>query len=208
MQTPSGRRIAPATQPDMKYVAERRWRRTLSDSHRGINWRQVGLLKRTDKIDTHHLLLVAEAAIVLGDRWTEQQKAELFHVPVQGGISSTSRLREAIRTYEYWGLSAGRGADHLDLLTWAMMNLAPPWHALAEAPRWEEVHPDEVFDFVEGYIRHHMTWPPVGVLRTRFGRVTNHRPAGDIPGQMDLSDEAVPLDENDELGYDFDRPEL
>lgn len=148
----------------------------------GIDWRQIGLIERSDKIDTRRMLLVAEAAQRLAGDYSLEQLAELLAVPVQGGVSAEARLQEALSVATFWppGM-VGEAA-----------RLGAPWHALVEPARWPDISADEAEVFVVAHIDRWQRWPSVGSTRRRFGRVTNHRPAGDTEGQAVLAVDEVP----------------
>lgn len=146
----------------------------------GIDWRQIGLVRRSDQIDTRRMLMVAEAASRLADAYSVEQLAELFAVPVQGGVSAEARMREALSVFIFWP----------DRLLAAAAEYGAPWHALVEPARWDDISHADAAAFVDNHIDRWQRWPSVGSTRRRFGRVTNHRPAGDVEGQETLGVEA------------------
>jgi hypothetical protein len=156
-------------------------------------WKQLGLIKRSEKIDTPHMLLLADAMerLHIHAGYSLEQCAEIFNVPVQGGVSPATRLREAQRVVEYW-------TD--DLLTTALLFNAP-WHGLTEPPQWEtptREYPEptsrlDVFDMVDQYIESTGKWPDIGLVRRSFGRRDNHPLPGDQEGQDSLFIGQVPL---------------
>jgi hypothetical protein len=148
----------------------------------GIDWRQIGLVRRSDQIDTRRMLLVAEAAEYLAEFYTLEQLAELFVVPVQGGVSAEARLREALSVVAFWRPRMLAEAARL----------GAPWHALVEPARWDDVAVADAQAFVDNHIARWQRWPSVGSTRRRFGRVTNHRPAGDTEGQGALAIDEAP----------------
>lgn len=148
----------------------------------GIDWRQIGLVRRSDQIDTRRMLLIAEAAGLLDGLYSLEQLAELFAVPVQGGVSAEARLREALSVSTFWRPRMLAEAARL----------GAPWHALVEPARWDDVAIADAQAFVDNHIARWQRWPSVGSTRRRFGRVTNHRTPGDVLGQEVLAVDEAP----------------
>jgi hypothetical protein len=141
-----------------------------------INWQQMSLVRRTDKVNTRRMLLIADARERLGWQYSDDQVVELFDVPSQGNVTPYDRLREAVTVHAYW-------PEHLLM---AAVEFDAPWHALTEAPRWDDVDKATVVAFVEDYLRRRQRWPDVGDIRRVGGRAPNPPRAGESPDQTSL----------------------
>lgn len=145
-----------------------------------LDWRQQPLVRRCERVDTTHMLLVADAYQYLKDRYHDEQIAELLVVPIQGGVTAVDRLREAVRVTEYWS----------DSFLMKAMDSDSAWNALAEPPRWIDVDRTVVHDFVRAWVDRHGRWPKIDDLRRRFGRKpTNVVPGSNYEGQETLLSE-------------------
>lgn len=142
-----------------------------------IDWRQMSLVRRTDRVNTSRMLLIADARDRLGYQYTDEQVVELFDVPSQGGVTPFDRLREAMAAHAYW---PG------DLLI-AAVEYDAPWHGLTEAPRWADVDKTTIVEFVRDHIGRKGRWPDVGDIRRVGGRAPNHPRAGEQDDQTTLS---------------------
>lgn len=113
---------------------------------------------RSEKIDTRQVLL--------------------GHLGYANGTELARRRREREAVLAYWprGLLDGIVGE---------VYVAPPWTLLQRPTTWQE-DPDEVVEFVEEFVAAHRHWPRLDDLMKRFGRVSNHRSAGEVEAQRSL----------------------
>lgn len=147
------------------------------DRNRNINWNQLGFisrpLKQSEHVDTRLMLLIADAAQRLKDVYSRDQLAELFAIPVQGGVKPRDRLNEILHVREFWPGEILQGA----------VEYGAPWHALTEVATKEGVDREEVFEFVDDYVQHHAAWPKVDTMRKLVGLAPTRKGPGDADGQ-------------------------
>lgn len=141
-----------------------------------LDFHQLGLIRRSERIDTRLLLLVADAYPVLRERYDEEQIAELLAVPVQNNVPAPERLREALRVSAYW-------PPHVLQLA---MIYGAPWHSLVEPPGWDDVEKGDVAAFLTEFVSRRDAWPEIGLIRKAFGRKSNHPLPGEQEGQGSL----------------------
>lgn len=140
---------------------------------RNIDWNQLGFIKRSNRVDTHLMLMIADAADLLKDRYSQEQLAELFAVPGQGGVSPKDRLREIQQVREFWPGDILMGA----------VEFKAPWHSLVEVAHTDGVDKETVFTFVDDYITRKHAWPKVDDIRRLIGRAPTTRLPGEQEGQ-------------------------
>jgi hypothetical protein len=142
---------------------------------RNVDWNQLGFVKLSDRVDTHLMLLIADAVDVLETckpgRYSREQMAELFAVPGQGGVTPKDRLRELMQVVEFW--DGG--------LLQAAIELNAPWHTMTEVARSEGIDSAAVFTFVDEYIERKGAWPHVDDLRRFMGK----KPSKRLPGEQE-----------------------
>lgn len=62
----------------------------------------------------------------------------------------------------------------------------PPWRLLLDPVSWHDVDQNEVHQWVMESLYRRGHWPSLDATRRRFGRVSNHRSGGEVPGQESL----------------------
>lgn len=88
------------------------------------------------------------------------------------------RREERARIIGYWP------QDLLDPIREGRV-LAPPWRLLLDPISWKDVPPGKVHEFVRSWLGAGR-WPSLDGTRKKFGRVSNHRGADEVPGQDSL----------------------
>lgn len=112
---------------------------------------------------------------------TRSEKVDARAVLIDGDLGEANGTDRAVRERErrrieaywpepLWRRMAGEGA---------------PWRLLLDATRWPDRR-DEVVAWVEGYREERGRWPSVDLLHRKLGRVSNHRGADEVEGQVSL----------------------
>jgi len=160
---------------------------------------QMSLRKRAPQVDTAQMLLVGYAAAALiatrPEGWTTRSLVRVLDVRVTSGVGAEERLREVLRVIGYWQVPGGA---HLLAEARRQGDLAhqpdgppmPAWATLTEPTSWHDVHPAEVFGWVDRALHasDRGLWPSINALRTAFGKApANPRPSHH-PGHPSLLD--------------------
>lgn len=97
----------------------------------------------------------------------------------ENGTSLATRRREREQVLAYWprGLIDGIVDE---------VYVAPPWTLLQRPTTWSDHSVDEVVEFVEQFLAAYRHWPRLDDLMKHFGKVSNHRAAGEAVGQGSL----------------------
>lgn len=90
------------------------------------------------------------------------------------------RMEERDRVLAYWPEDLIRPITTGDVK-------APPWRLLLDPTAWSDVPPERVAEYVRVCLRTKKAWPSLDGLRRNFGRISNHRSAGEVEGQESLA---------------------
>lgn len=100
---------------------------------------------------------------------------------LNGDMGTANLTNPGIRSYERERILAYWPEKILRPIAQGYVS-APPWRLLLDPTQWQDVEPEKVHDYVyRASLRG--TWPSLDGLRRKFGRVSNHRSGGEVPGQ-------------------------
>lgn len=97
----------------------------------------------------------------------------------ENGTSLATRRRERDDVLAYWP------RELLDQIVDGTYQ-PPPWTLLQRPTTWPDDDPRRVTAYVAGFLDEHRHWPRLDDLMKRFGRVSNHRSAGEVEAQRSL----------------------